>query len=745
MVTPSRRRPVARFQNESGTIEPFLVGLRLEDTSAVELAGDGLPYMVPDKPYLAVFEIQGIKGSSSKMPHPLDVAQTLAGVTIGSVKATATQSLTASNPVRRALLMEPTRELIDVAEQIREVLETATGPSFPKGLKWDYYPLAMMLGTTPIGKVKAKRGETFSFGEPVLIGAHGGYVDPYTEMADEPGAPEAAEAAATEETSMYEIGTHSECDGVAIVTTDGADLVDCFTDEAEAQAALDAMMASAEAEPAEMAVTLPDVSELDLNETAPWEGILAVEGTETGDGRYLMEESLTWRQLPLPLMLMTENPVGGDGHDGAKLAGRIDEMWREGTEIWGRGVIDLGSPAGAEAHRLLGKQMLRGVSADIDKVEWDLEADGDPLAEALGIVQSNRVAKGRVMGATLCVFPALEECSVWLTDEGGTMHSTPEALAASGGTMRHGWITWYTPLDEVGAAIVASAGNYPAKPPKAWFHDPKLTEPTPPTVTPEGEFYCHVAEWGALHIGMGRPTPVPKSHTNYSAFRTGTVETAEGTMVRTGPVVMDTVHPDLAMKASDAQAFYAHTGSAIADVAIGEDEFGIWVHGAIRPGTTDEQIRVLRASDLSPDWRTVNGKPRECCALLVVNNSGFKPLGALAASAGGAEIHEFVMPGRTAARIGDDGEVMALVASAHIARRSLLNDMISELSEMRSQFDRLRTQLSPILKEQARAQVTQLASRDRHPSAPEGRTDELAAARKRLARAQARRLSNRRR
>ena len=421
------------------------------------------------------------------MPHPLDVADVLKGIEGLSdltIEATATQSLTASNPVRRALLMDPAADLIAAAEQIREVLETATAPSFPKGLKFDFYPLAMMLGTTPIGKVKARRGEQFSFGAPVLIGEQGGWVDPF-ELAEE-GIPDGAIDAiddTTEEQSMYEIGTHPECEGVAIVTVEG-DLVDCFADEAEAQAALDALMAEAESSAVSDSADMPfeatgkrtalgastvhaddeilaDLDDLSLDETAPWEGLIAVEGVETGDGRFLMEEALSWRNLPLPLMLMTENPVGGDGHDGARLAGRSDKVWRDGTEVYGSGVLDLGSDAGREAHRLLGKQMLRGVSADIDRVQWDVEADGDPLAEALGMSQSNRVAQGRIMGATLCVFPALEECSVWLVDGAGTMHESPEALAASAAP-RYGRVVWYTPLDKIGEPIVAAAGgNYP--------------------------------------------------------------------------------------------------------------------------------------------------------------------------------------------------------------------------------------------------------------------------------------------
>jgi hypothetical protein len=39
------------------------------------------------------------------------------------------------------------------------------------------------------------------------------------------------------------------------------------------------------------------------------------------------------------------------------------------------------------------------------------------------------------------------------------------------------------------------------------------------------------------------------------------------------------------------------TSAAVADVVVGgEDEFGLWLSGALRPGVTDEEVRTLRAS-----------------------------------------------------------------------------------------------------------------------------------------------------
>jgi hypothetical protein len=63
----------------------------------------------------------------------------------------------------------------------------------------------------------------------------------------------------------------------------------------------------------------------------------------------------------------------------------------------------------------------------------------------------------------------------------------------------------------------------------------------------------------------------------------------------------------------------------VADVTCGEDEFGIWLAGWVRPGTPEEKVVGLRASVLSGDWRTVNpvSEEMELIAALAVNSGGF--------------------------------------------------------------------------------------------------------------------------
>ena len=68
--------------------------------------------------------------------------------------------------------------------------------------------------------------------------------------------------------------------------------------------------------------------------------------------------------------------------------------------------------------------------------------------------------------------------------------------------------------------------------------------------------------------------------------------------------------------------FYANTCAAWGDVAIGEDDFGIWVSGIVRPGTSSQRLHAARASVPSGDWRRI-GANLELVASLNVNTGGF--------------------------------------------------------------------------------------------------------------------------
>lgn len=391
------------------------------------------------------------------------------------------------------------------------------------------------------------------------------------------------------------------------------------------------------------------VERLRNGEMVPWAGYIVVEETDTGDNRRVAQDALYWENLPLPLMAQFVNPIGGSGHDGAVLAGNITTMERHGPRIWATGYIDPFAPGGLELALALDRQTMRGISVDLDSVQ---------LAQTRG--GQRNIGRGRIRGATACPFHALIDAEI-------AIHFDEEfPMAASAATAT---ATLHFPIDDVESLVASGGSSIPLAPPKSWFQKPQNPADMnhPLHISADGRLSGIIASEGTCHIAFsGRCVPPPKSQTNYAAFRTGSVVTAEGDEVRTGPIVMDTVHPDLRRQASDAMAFYADTGCAVADVVPYDTQYGIFVAGVVRPTATPEQIRNLRASDISPDWRYINGNPRECCALVAVNNGGFKVRQALAAAAG-----EYVMPGRTAVALTEDDDIFALVASGGVVQSGI--------------------------------------------------------------------------
>jgi len=170
-------------------------------------------------------------------------------------------------------------------------------------------------------------------------------------------------------------------------------------------------------------------------------------------------------------------------------------------------------------------------------------------------------------------------------------------------------------------SMVAAA--IPATAPLEWFGKPELYGPTPVTVTEDGRVFGHAACWGTCHTGFADTCVTPPAEPDYSYFTTGEVLTAEGHSVAVGQITLGTSHaPTRGVTLARAIDHYGDTGTAVADVTAGTDEHGIWIAGAVRPGTSSEHMHALRASALSGDWRRISGNLR-MVALLAVNVPGF--------------------------------------------------------------------------------------------------------------------------
>lgn len=93
--------------------------------------------------------------------------------------------------------------------------------------------------------------------------------------------------------------------------------------------------------------------------------VLAFENMQTGDGRAFEPSALYWDDRPKPLMYTDEI---SEGHQGARLAGAIFGMERNGDQVTGNGVLYPTIAAGYEAQHLLREGAPLGVSVDLDDV-----------------------------------------------------------------------------------------------------------------------------------------------------------------------------------------------------------------------------------------------------------------------------------------------------------------------------------------------------------------------------------------
>jgi hypothetical protein len=412
-----------------------------------------------------------------------------------------------------------------------------------------------------------------------------------------------------------------------------------------------------------------------------WVSDLAFEGEATSDGRFMLPDSIEWRDLPLTLMAQT---VTDEGHDGAFVSGRIDNVARSSADIdggklpagiksiRGGGIFDMGGTNGSEIARLVGDETLRGVSVDLAVIDWAFRdpATGDLIEPTDATEQQMEraffgelqmaVRKAELLAATVCPTPAFANARI--------------ALAASGQQVLR--IT--STFEIVGDALVAAA---PVAPPREWFFTPEANGPAALTVTDDGHVYGHAALWNSCHTGFpGRCFQPPPSPSGYSYFNNGEIVCSDGERVGVGQLTMRAMHAPLTpgTTAKQAKAHYENTGVCAADVRAVDGVHGVWISGALRPHLTDEDVRELRGAKVSGDWRQVTaGGPLEMIGALEVNTPGFpvpRPQLALAASAAHPEGEPVAL---IAAGIGQDRFESRLVAlGARMEGRDALASLI---------------------------------------------------------------------
>jgi hypothetical protein len=418
--------------------------------------------------------------------------------------------------------------------------------------------------------------------------------------------------------------------------------------------------------------TAGDVFEMIVHGSPTWEGVLAIEGLPTSDGRYLMPGKITNRDLPLTLKMQKET---ADGHDGAVPVGKITEIYREdrpdlgdnAVAIIGRGVF-ADTADGREAASLVSDEVLRHVSIDLshsesyllDKETYEVVDEDSADLGALLNGDYLRAYEGSIMGATLCAFAAFEDATMRIVDV------NPEhAVVASAFSLRK-------------VLTASAAGIAPLAPPYDWFYKEETNGPCPLTVTPDGQVYGHLALWNQCHRGKQHSCELaPKSRAGYAYFHTGSLTTDDGRKVNVGRITVGEgghASTDPRLRMTDAIAHYDKTGTVAAFVRAKDGRYGIWLSGAVRSDCPEEKVRDLEANAPSGDWR-FEGIGLELGAILSVPVPGFPvpryEAGLLAS--------------------GDEERVVALVASGYSPQVEFTR---AEQRKMTTLVNKLRTMLN---------------------------------------------------
>lgn len=446
----------------------------------------------------------------------------------------------------------------------------------------------------------------------------------------------------------------------------------------------------------------------------PVRGVLAIEDEQTGDGRYIAPGALTWADPPLPLGWLEEE-MHGQFSEGGPQVGNILTIERVGNEVQFTGQIDDEIPEGADVIRRMqagSAPMGTQFGLSIDPDDWELElvardapeevlllasgagpidrrtltaAAGDGNPEGTVLVEMavddvvERYTRLRIRGATACAIPAFAGAYLELgtiEEQAGAVVEEAEAIAAA----------IEAPTNPVPSIIV----TIPSAPPASWFMIPEPDTSTrgmldmygmpaeellveqedgglavPFQVLDDGRCFGNLARWGQCHTGYPDAciTP-PDSATGYRHFHTGQVVTAEGQRLAVGVLTANCDHAARHLLAPEATDHYAHSGLGWADVQVTSGKFGPWASGAVRPSITSEQLRVLRASSISGDWRRIDGH-LELIAALSVNTPGF-PIARMALAASGLLAQA---EGPRAPQVHlDHGKRMSLVAAGIVQR-----------------------------------------------------------------------------
>ncbi len=435
----------------------------------------------------------------------------------------------------------------------------------------------------------------------------------------------------------------------AVVKDDDGDVEGCHPTEASADRQLAVLYASEEDASTESESRMP----------IRVAGIAVVEGEPSGDGRMFEHGALSWEgMLPIPIVWDRV-----DGDHTAMTVGFVDTMERrDGGVIWVEGSMsetgdEITQAAIDRATELLGEGAV-GVSLRWDDVQGEMRVKRAIVEGQMAEMESMMNGEAPVFeesadGQRFVVAKFAADDVLEVTTFGRPRHLAIVDTAA--------WAQAKISVVTTGAiAASALAGDWSGF--EHLFDDPKFGDYStdarlrydpdrgvwscPPTVTDDGRYFGHITPMGICLRGRTDRCVNPPDG-DLEGFMRGRAPAAGGR--RTGVICLGggSSHCDVGIGAAMATQHYDSVGHAIADVRVGNDRYGIWFSGMIRPGTPKENIYAAEASDVSGHWEFTKTGRMTLVGLPAVSVGGF-PKGYLTydefrgglAAAGGITVEE---------------------------------------------------------------------------------------------------------
>lgn len=361
----------------------------------------------------------------------------------------------------------------------------------------------------------------------------------------------------------------------------------------------------------------------------PVEGVIAVEGEITGDGRMIETDALEWEGV-LPFAIIWDRQDGD--HSGATVGAIEMVERRDGGVIWGAGYLS-GDSEDEETRAAVGRvgELLDegavGVSIRFDTQDVEIRVKRE-LLEREEVIEEGGADdlpeeddEGRVI-----VWRAASDDVLEVTTHGRIRHlaivdtaafaEASIAVAASGALTYSGDGRW------AGCEHFFDNPRFglPGQDERLRYDPERGAWSCPPTVLEDGRVFGHINPMGICLRGRPERCVTPPD-ANLNAFMRHHAPAAGGQ--RTGVICVGGSHCDVGIGAAEATRFYDQTGRAVADVRVGRDAYGNWFAGALRPGARDEDVYAFAASDVSGHWEASTSGRMELCGLPAVNVGGF--------------------------------------------------------------------------------------------------------------------------